>query len=78
MEAYYTTRTLAQHYGFTEQFINQLANRGELPGFRLGTAWRFPVKDVELWQRERIEQTQNRKKQKENEVELPITTKKTK
>lgn len=47
MVSYNTTaQDLAARYGVTDRHITNLARRGDIPGVRLGTEWRFNAVEV--------------------------------
>jgi|GEM_PF-2582892 len=39
-------KQVAEKYGVTSRHITQLANEGTIPGFRVGTTWRFDAEEV--------------------------------
>ncbi len=45
---------LARYLHFTPQQIEKLANRGKIPGRRVGGEWRFAPAEVHAWMEERI------------------------
>ena len=47
-----------------EQTVKRLANRGELPGFKIGGRWRFRREAIDEYIR-KLEQQQGRHKQEE-------------
>jgi excisionase family DNA binding protein len=44
-----TLRELALHLKIGEKTVYTLAQRGELPGFKVGGQWRFRSLDIERW-----------------------------
>lgn len=48
-----TVRDVAAHLNVNEKTVYRLAQRGELPGFKVAGAWRFQKSDLEEWIRER-------------------------
>jgi excisionase family DNA binding protein len=44
-----TTAELAQFLRCNRSTINKLAKRGELPGFRVGSDWRFRAQEILEW-----------------------------
>jgi excisionase family DNA binding protein len=52
-ESLLTVRDLGTRYGLTEAAVAELAKRGELPGFKVGKAWRFRPSAIEKWERQR-------------------------
>jgi excisionase family DNA binding protein len=44
-----TTTELAAFLRCNKSTIYKLANAGELPGFKLGSDWRFPVREITQW-----------------------------
>jgi excisionase family DNA binding protein len=48
-----TVRDVAATLNVDEKTIYRLAQRGELPGFKVAGAWRFQWTDLQLWINER-------------------------
>jgi excisionase family DNA binding protein len=48
-----TVRDVAATLNVDEKTIYRLAQRGELPGFKVAGAWRFQWADLEAWIAER-------------------------
>ncbi|ART78923.1 methylation-associated defense system helix-turn-helix domain-containing protein MAD1 [Oceanisphaera avium] len=44
-----TIKEVAEYLKVNERTIYRLAASGELPGFRVGNAWRFKKSDLEEW-----------------------------
>ncbi len=44
-----TIKEVAQYLKVNERTIYRLAASGELPGFRVGNAWRFKHNDLATW-----------------------------
>nr|WP_293434304.1 helix-turn-helix domain-containing protein [Piscinibacter sp.] len=44
-----TVRDVAAYLNVDDKTIYRLAQRGELPGFKVAGAWRFQVVDLECW-----------------------------
>lgn len=44
-----TIKEVAQYLKVNERTIYRLAASGELPGFRVGNAWRFKQSDLATW-----------------------------
>jgi len=44
--AFLKASQIAEKYGVTARHITQLANDGHIPGFRVGTTWRFDPAEV--------------------------------
>jgi excisionase family DNA binding protein len=44
-----TIKEVAQYLKVNERTIYRLAASGELPGFRVGNAWRFKQTDLAIW-----------------------------
>jgi excisionase family DNA binding protein len=44
-----TVREVGQLLKVHQSTVYRLAKTGDLPGFRLGKAWRFRLQDVEMW-----------------------------
>jgi len=51
-----TVRDVAAYLNVDEKTIYRLAQRGELPGFKVAGAWRFQSVDLQCWidQRKRV------------------------
>jgi len=51
-----TVRDVAAYLNVDEKTIYRLAQRGELPGFKVAGAWRFQSVDLQRWidQRKRL------------------------
>ena len=44
-----TVRDVARHLNVDEKTVYRLAQRGELPGFKVAGTWRFKRSDLEDW-----------------------------
>jgi len=44
-----TVKDLASYMRCHQSTIYRLAKHGEIPGFRLGGAWRFRISDIDRW-----------------------------
>lgn len=44
-----TVREIAGYLNVDEKTVYRLAQRGELPGFKVAGAWRFRKGDIEKW-----------------------------
>ena len=44
-----TVRDVAAYLNVDEKTIYRLAQRGELPGFKVAGAWRFQIADLRRW-----------------------------
>ncbi len=58
-----TVRDVAAHLNVDEKTIYRLAQRGDLPGFKVAGAWRFQSVDLQRWidQRKRVSAKQKGK-----------------
>jgi excisionase family DNA binding protein len=58
-----TVRDVAAYLNVDEKTIYRLAQRGELPGFKVAGAWRFQSTDLQRWidQRKRVSAKQKGK-----------------
>jgi len=58
-----TVRDVAAYLNVDEKTIYRLAQRGELPGFKVAGAWRFQSADLQRWidQRKRLSAKQKGK-----------------
>ncbi len=59
-ESVLTTKQIAEYLNVTERTIYNLLQRGELPGFKVGMAWRFRIEDIDKWIQRNMKK-QNRK-----------------
>lgn len=48
-------KQLAERLQLSERTVYRLANTGEIPGFRVGKAWRFPRTQVDEWMAQEVE-----------------------
>jgi len=48
---YLTVAELAAHLQIHKSTIYRLLREGKLPGFRIGSDWRFAIEEIERWQR---------------------------
>lgn len=48
-ESTITIKELAKYLSVTERTIYNLLERGELPGFKVGSNWRFRKEDINKW-----------------------------
>ena len=53
---YLSIHDVAKHFGVTPTTVYRLAQRGALPGFKIGNQWRFSEARLEEWvaDRERL------------------------
>lgn len=53
----WTVRQVAEYLSVNERTVYRMAERGDLPAFKVGDAWRFRREDIDAWierqQRER-------------------------
>ncbi len=53
-----TTKELAQYLKLTEVTIYKYANEGKIPGFKIGSRWRFDKEQIdELLRNEEVQKT---------------------
>ena len=57
-----TVRDVAAFLNVDEKTIYRLAQRGDLPGFKVSGSWRFQRTDLEAWIAERKEQVSSGKR----------------
>lgn len=48
-DAAFTVKHLAAYLSVNEKTVYRLAQRGELPGFKVAGAWRFRREDIDAW-----------------------------
>ena len=51
-----TIKEVAEYLKVNERTISRLAASNELPGFRVGNAWRFKRSDIDTWVLKQTEQ----------------------
>lgn len=56
MEArsYLTIEEVARRFGVNPTTVYRLAQRGTLPGFKIGNQWRFSLQMLESWVTDRV------------------------
>lgn len=47
--AYWTVQDVAAHFGINPTTVYHMARRGALPGFKVGTQWRFSKRMLDSW-----------------------------
>ena len=45
----WTVRQVAEYLAVNERTVYRMAERGELPAFKVGDAWRFRREDIDAW-----------------------------
>jgi excisionase family DNA binding protein len=45
----WTVRQLAEYLSVNERTVYRMAERGDLPAFKVGDAWRFRRHDIDAW-----------------------------
>lgn len=60
MEEYMTVSQVAELLQLSEKTVYRLAQRGELPGFKVGGSWRFRRRDIDAWAAKQIRGSQPR------------------
>jgi excisionase family DNA binding protein len=53
----WTVRQVAEYLSVNERTVYRMAERGDLPGFKVGDTWRFRRADIDAW----IEQQQRKR-----------------
>ena len=48
-KTYLSIHDVAKHFGVTPTTVYRLAQKGQLPGFKIGNQWRFSHTMLELW-----------------------------
>ena len=46
---YLSIEDVAKHFGVTPTTVYRLAQKGDLPGFKIGSQWRFSQEMLESW-----------------------------
>lgn len=49
-----TTKEVAKFLDIHPRTVTRMAERGELPAFRIGTLWRFRPVDIEVWMADQV------------------------
>ncbi|MDZ4057649.1 MAG: helix-turn-helix domain-containing protein [Polynucleobacter sp.] len=57
-----TLQEVADYLQIKERTIYQWAQNGKIPGFKLGSAWRFKKADLDLWIEEQKRNTPRKDK----------------
>jgi excisionase family DNA binding protein len=55
-----TLPEVAQFLKIAERTVYLWAQRGKLPGFKMGTVWRFKREDMDRWIEDQKQQTKDR------------------
>jgi excisionase family DNA binding protein len=63
-ESVLTIKQIAEYLNVTERTIYNLLQRGELPGFKVGMAWRFRKEDIDKWIQRNMMKQNRKAKQK--------------
>ncbi|MCW5892051.1 MAG: helix-turn-helix domain-containing protein [bacterium] len=45
----WTVRQVAEYLNVNERTVYRMAERGDLPAFKVGDAWRFRRQDIDAW-----------------------------
>ncbi len=68
-----TVRDVAVYLNVNEKTVYRLAQRGDLPGFKVAGAWRFRPEDLELWvEAQRATEASRRDEKSLAQVRLPM------
>lgn len=54
MDNIMTLEEVSEYLRVSEKTVKEWVNRGELPGGKLGTSWRFRREDIELWVKKQL------------------------
>ena len=46
---YLTTKQTAEFLGYSESYIHQLANDGQIPAYKVRGSWRFNTEELRGW-----------------------------
>jgi len=49
------TKGLAHYLGLNIQTVTRMAEKGEIPAFKIGNRWRFRMEKIEQWMKEKTE-----------------------
>ncbi|MBI2093291.1 MAG: helix-turn-helix domain-containing protein [Candidatus Omnitrophica bacterium] len=61
-KAYLSIEEVAARFGITPTTVYRLAQRGSLPGFKIGGQWRFDLNMLETWVSSQVTQRRSRRK----------------
>ncbi len=53
-KTYLSIHEVAKHFGVTPTTVYRLAQRGKLPGFKIGNQWRFSPSMLESWVADKV------------------------
>lgn len=53
-ETYLTIKEVAEDLKTSDKTVRRLLQRGDLPGFKLGSTWRFRRSDIDEWAEKKI------------------------
>ena len=69
-KTYLSIEEVARCFGVTASTVYRLAQRGAVPGFKIGGQWRFSQEMLELWVADRVTverlKTEDRRRQPED------------
>ena len=51
-----TVKELAEYLKIAEKTAYRFAAEGKIPGFKVGSAWRFRAKEIDAWIRKQSEE----------------------
>ena len=72
-DSLWTIREVAQYLHLSKQAVYVSAQKGLIPAFKLGSAWRFKKSDIEFWLLSKGNKTAIEIwKTKTNEHEIPL------
>lgn len=60
-EQYLTVPEVAELLRLSEKTVYRLAQKRELPAFKVGSAWRFVRRDIDSWAKDRVRATRGAK-----------------
>jgi excisionase family DNA binding protein len=44
-----TIKDIAEYFKITEKTAYRFASEGKIPGFKVGSAWRFKKEEIDAW-----------------------------
>ena len=53
-KAYLSIEEVAKRFGLNETTVYRLAQKGKLPGFKIGNQWRFSEELLESWAADQV------------------------
>mgnify|MGYP001559741972 CR=1 FL=1 len=71
---YLTIQDVAERFGLNTTTVYHLAQQGSLPGFKIGSQWRFSEQMLERWVAERVNGAHGRSRRSVRGAKKPPTS----